>query len=222
MTQQRSADMIARVGVDDAFEPTSAAGKRKSTAWQIDRFNPSGILTLTKTSTDVKGNVAMAKKSKLLTTSKFSQLSGISASTLNKWIRDGKIKGEKQAGRWMIGEDQLKSKTVREFGRTGPTKAAAGKKKPAKAVKKSPAAAKKPAKAVKSVKPAKPAQTRKKPAAAAKAYTIDEFSAMTYLTDRGVRQFLKNGRLKGEIDAGGSWKVFAENLLDPRMKHLLR
>ena len=159
----------------------------------------------------------MAKKSKMRTTSEFSKLSGISVSTLNKWIRDKKIKGEKQSGRWMIGEDQLTSKAVREFGGSQPaTAAAGGKKKSAKPVKKLVAVAKKP------LKTKEPVKASKKSAAGAKTYSVDEFSAMTYLTDYGVRKFLKIGRLKGEMEAGGNWKVFAENLLDPLIKHLVR
>ncbi len=159
----------------------------------------------------------MAKKSKLLTTGEFSKLSGISASTLNKWIRDKKIKAEKQSGKWMIGEDQLKSKDVLAFGKSTPVKPAAGGKK------KSPKPARKLVEvATKSKKTTKPDKAPKKPSAGTKTYTIDEFSKMTYLTDFGVREFLKKGRLKGEIDAGGTWKVFAENLLDPLIKHLVR
>ena len=158
----------------------------------------------------------MAKKSKMLPTSEFSKLSGISVSTLNKWIRDKKIKGEKQSGRWMIGEDQLKAKAVRDFGGAKPAKAASGKKKTAKPTKKLVAAAMKP------VKTAKPKKSPKQPSAAGKTYSVDEFSAMTYLTEFGVRKFLQRGRLKGEIDAGGNWQVSAENLLDPQIKHLVR
>ena len=159
----------------------------------------------------------MAKKGKMLTTSKFSQLTGISVSTLNKWIRDGKIKGEKQSGKWMIGEDQLKAKSVQQFSGSKPAKTAgATKKKAAKPGQKTAAPAKKPAQ---KAKPGKAAPTSP---AAAKAYTVDEFSAMTYLTDAGVEQFLKKGRLKGEIDSTGTWKVYAENLLDPLIKHLVR
>lgn len=159
----------------------------------------------------------MAKKSKMLPTSKFSQLSGISVSTLNKWIRDKKIKAEKQSGKWMVSEDQLKAKAVKDFGAAKPAKTATGaKKKPAKPDKKLVAAAKKSKKAVKSEK------ALAKPAAGAKTYTIDEFSALTYLTDFGVREFLKSGRLKGTIDSSGNWQVAAENLMDPLIKHLVR
>ena len=159
----------------------------------------------------------MAKKSKMRTTSEFSKLSGISVSTLNKWIREKKIKGEKQSGRWMIGEDQLKSKAVQTFGSSQSAKGTAGgKKKSAKPAKKLVAIAKKP------LKTAKPGKFPQKSSTAVKTYSVEEFSAITYLTDFGVRKFLKLGRLKGEIDAGGTWKVFAENLLDPMIKHLVR
>lgn len=159
----------------------------------------------------------MAKKPKMLTTGEFSKLSGISVSTVNKWIRDKKIKAEKQSGKWLIGQDQLKSKSVADFGGTGSARGAAGgKKKSARAPRKLVAAAKKP------LKSAKPSKTPPKPPTGAKTFSVDEFSAMTYLTDFGVRQFLKIGRLKGEIDSGGTWKVYAENLLDPLIKHLVR
>ena len=159
----------------------------------------------------------MAKKSKMLPTSEFSKLSGISVSTLNKWIRDKRIKAEKQSGRWMIGEDQLKSKAVRDFGGAKPAKSAGTKKKTAKSAKKPPATARQPLQA------AKPKKTPKKKASTgAKTYSVDEFCAMTYLTEFGVRKFLQLGRLKGGIDAGGNWQVSAENLLDPSFKHLVR
>ncbi len=158
----------------------------------------------------------MAKKSKMLPTSEFSKRSGISASTLNKWIRDKRIKAEKQSGRWMIGEDQLKSKAVRDFGGAKPAKTADTKKKTAKSAKKPAATARQPLKA------AKPKKTPKKAPAGAKTYSVDEFCSMTYLTEFGVRKFLQLGRLKGEIDAGGNWQVSAENLLDPSIKHLVR
>lgn len=159
----------------------------------------------------------MAKKSTMLTTTEFSQLSGVSASTLSKWIREKKIKAKKQSGKWMIGEDQLKTKAVRDFSGSGSAKAAAGGKK------KSPKPAKKLADvAKKSKETAKPDKSPAKPPTGSKTYSVGEFSELTYLTDFGVRQFLKQGRLKGEIDSGGTWKVFAENLHDPLIQHLVR
>lgn len=162
----------------------------------------------------------MAKKTTMLPPSKFSRMSGIPVATLNKWIRDGKIKGEKQSGRWMIGEDQLKAKAVREFGGSrgavSAKSAAGGKKRTAKPARKPLAAAKK------TVKPVAPAKDSTKSAAAANAYTVDQFSAMTYLTEFGVREFLKQGRLKGQIDSEGNWKVSADNLQNPLIQHLIR
>jgi hypothetical protein len=159
----------------------------------------------------------MAKKSKMLTTKEFSQLSGVSVSTLNKWIRDEKIKAKKESGRWMIAEEQLKAKAVKDFSGSASVKTAAG------AQKKSPKPPKRLADvAKKTKKTAKPDKAPKKTPAGTKTYSVDEFSQLTYLTDFGVRQFLKQGRLKGEIDSGGTWKVFAENLHDPLIQHLLR
>lgn len=160
----------------------------------------------------------MAKKSKMLPTSEFSQMSGISVSTLNKWIRDKKIKAKKQSGKWMIGEDQLKAEAVQNYRAAKPAKTATGaKKKTAKSDKKLVAAAKKSKQKVEKLEKA-----TAEPAIGGKAYTIGEFSALTYLTDFGVREFLKNGRLKGAIDSSGNWQVAAENLMDPLIKHLVR
>jgi hypothetical protein len=159
----------------------------------------------------------MAKKSKMLTTREFSQSSGVSVSTLNKWIRDNKIKAKKESGKWMIAEDQLKSKAVKNFSGSETAKAAADhEKKSPKPVKKLADVAKK------TKKTAKTNKAPKKPSTGTKTYSVDEFSELTYLTDLGVRQFLKQGRLKGEIDSGGTWKVFAENLHDPLIQHLVR
>ena len=106
------------------------------------------------------------------------------------------------------------------------TKAAAKKtaapKKKAGAPAKKTAAPKKRAAATtsKAAAPKKPAAA--KPPKALKSFSVSEFAAMTYLTDFGVRKFLQNGQLKGEIDSEGTWRVYAENLLDPLIKHLVR
>lgn len=159
----------------------------------------------------------MAKKTKMLTTTEFAKLSGISSSTISKWIREKKIKGQKRSGRWMIGEDQLTSKAVRQFSGSKPAKASGAEKKKSAKPDKKPAAARQPLKAAKPKRTATP-----KPPAGAKTYSIDQFSAMTYLTESGIKEFLKKGRLKGEIDAQGTWKIFADNLSDPLIRHLVR
>lgn len=53
-------------------------------------------------------------------------------------------------------------------------------------------------------------------------YSVAEFSALTYLTELGVRNFLKKGRLLGERTEDGSWIVKAESLDLPHLRHLIR
>ena len=57
---------------------------------------------------------------------------------------------------------------------------------------------------------------------AANAYDIETFVQMTYLTKKGVRQWLKTGRLSGRIDADGKVTVDAGNLDRPELQHLIR
>lgn len=53
-------------------------------------------------------------------------------------------------------------------------------------------------------------------------YDVETFSRMTYLTEHGVRQWLKIGRLKGSIETGGKMLVAATNLERPEFQHLIR
>jgi hypothetical protein len=53
-------------------------------------------------------------------------------------------------------------------------------------------------------------------------YSVEEFSALTYLTCFGVERFLKDGRLTGTRDGSGKWRVDAANLERHHMQHLLR
>jgi len=73
-----------------------------------------------------------------------------------------------------------------------------------------------PAKAKAKVKPSSQA------ASTAPAYSISEFSAMTYLTEAGVVRWLKEGRLQGNQTPGGEWQVDAASLERPHVKNLLR
>ena len=117
-------------------------------------------------------------------------------------------------------------------------KQTAGKKAPEKA-KKAPVKAKKaPAKVKKTTAPAKkvpkepkkaPAKTiktaaepKKTPAQKKKTYSVAEFSEMTYLTPKGVNEWLKQGKLKGEKDEKDNWLVDAASLQLPFMKKLIR
>lgn len=47
----------------------------------------------------------------VFTTQEFAEKSGVSSSTVSKWIRSGKIKAQKQGGKWLIPVDQLTSES---------------------------------------------------------------------------------------------------------------
>jgi hypothetical protein len=102
-------------------------------------------------------------------------------------------------------------------------------KKPAKKTqKKGTAKAKKvTAKAKKTKAPAKKTAAPKKKAAsksakATKSFSVAKFADMTYLTENGVMQWLKQGLLKGQQNAKGEWQIDASNLAVPNVKRLVR
>jgi hypothetical protein len=144
----------------------------------------------------------MAEKDQFLTTSEFASKTGLATSYVTKLIRAGKIKAEKKSGRWMISTGQLKAETVKNSSKS------AKKVSREKTVEKSAAAPKdEPGK----VKPA-----------GGKMFSVVEFADMTYLTEFGVMEWLKQGRLRGQQVAGGEWMVEAANLETPDVKRLLR
>ncbi|MCP4689416.1 MAG: helix-turn-helix domain-containing protein [Desulfobacterales bacterium] len=142
----------------------------------------------------------------LLNNNEFSALTGIPSSTLRKWLLKGKIKGVKRGGQWMIPKSQLQHDNV--LARTGgaaPSGAAAP-----------PPPAKKKASAAPAAKKAPAAKAGKG------AYSIPEFSELTYLTESGVEEWLISGRLSGAVDDQGAWRVDAANLETPDIKRLVR
>jgi excisionase family DNA binding protein len=181
----------------------------------------------------------MATPSKSMTTREFAKATGIPAATISKLIREGKLKARKEGQSWMIPQGQLEAKVVRELGKPPkPTKATKGKK-PS-----TPAAAPPPAKAAKPVRRAPaPSPAPKVPAApvpppepvpesavdtrpenppAEKTYSASEFATMTYLTEKGVSEWLKSGKLKGVEIESGEWRVLAGNLQVPSISRLVR
>lgn len=60
------------------------------------------------------------------------------------------------------------------------------------------------------------------PVISGKTYDIATFSQMTYLTEKGVRQWLASGRLSGQLDPGGKGVVDASNLERADLRHLIR
>jgi predicted site-specific integrase-resolvase len=144
----------------------------------------------------------MAKENQYLTTREFASRARITTSIVTKMIREGRIQAEKKSGKWRIAPNQLKSipATSRQ-----PGKPAAG----------TPPSSEKPA----SPKRQKSSQEQR---SAAKHYRISEFAALTYLTEKGVVNWLKQGRLAGHKDQLGSWQVDAANLEKPDVKRLVR
>jgi hypothetical protein len=55
-----------------------------------------------------------------------------------------------------------------------------------------------------------------------KTFSVVEFSKMTYLTEKGVNDWLKQGKLNGGQDGKGNWLVDAASLQLPFMKKLIR
>ena len=174
----------------------------------------------------------MATPSKSMTTGEFAKATGIPAATLSKLIREGKLKAKKAGQSWMIPQSQLEAKVVRKLGKPPkPTKA----KKPSK-----PAAAPPPAKAAKPVRkapvpspapkvpaaplpPPEPAvETRPENSPAEKTYSVSEFAAMTYLTEKGVSEWLRIGRLQGVRLENSELRVLASNLQVPDIRRLVR
>jgi len=167
-----------------------------------------------------------------MTTREFAKATGIPAATISKLIREGKLKARKEGQSWMIPQSQLAAKVVRELGKPP---------KPPKAKKPStPAAAPTPAKAAKQVRrapvpspappvpaapvpPPEPAiATRPENPPAEKTYSVSEFAAMTYLTEKGVSEWLKSGKLKGVKTESGEWRVLESNLQAPSISRLVR
>jgi predicted site-specific integrase-resolvase len=148
----------------------------------------------------------MAKQTQPLSTREFSAQSGIPASRLRQLVREGKIKAEKKAGKWWIQPDQLELEVMQTFSK--PPKTPVGK----KSVSDTPSA---PA-------PSKTTSSGKAPLRKAKTYSIAEFAEMTYLTEQGVSDWLRAGRLSGQKTKSGEWRVNADSLAAPHLRHLIR
>lgn len=139
----------------------------------------------------------MPQSEKLLSTQAFAKKAGVSAGTVSKWLRSGKIKGKKQSGKWLI--------DIGELSVAGRTKAFDPKKK---------SAAKKAA--------AKPKAAASKAKSSGKTYSVEEFSTMTYLTEFGVLKWIKQGKLSFTRDESGQPRIDASNLENSSIKHRMR
>jgi excisionase family DNA binding protein len=176
----------------------------------------------------------MAKPTKSMTTSQFAKAAGIPAATVSKLIREGKLKAKKEGKSWMIPPSQLEAKIVRDS-KKGPKPSTS--KKPSKS-----APSPKPSKASAGIMtaPAPPLPSAPAPVAAEtpaavpkpapaiqdqpveKTMTIAEFAALTYLTEKGVAEWLKLGRLQGTLKENGEWAVYESNLREPDIARLVR
>jgi predicted site-specific integrase-resolvase len=139
----------------------------------------------------------MPQAEKLLSTQAFAKKAGVSAGTVSKWLRSGKIKGTKQSGRWMIDAGELDS--------VGGTKSFDPKEK---------SAAKKAA--------AKPKAAARKAKLYGKTFSVEEFCTMTYLTEYGILKWVKQGKLSSTRDESGQLRIDASNLENASIRHLIR
>jgi hypothetical protein len=137
----------------------------------------------------------MTSAGKTLTTSEYSKISGISVSTITKLLRKGKLRGQKINGKWAI--DAIESQKM-ELKESQSVKTGQHESPPA----------------VEQAAPSPPSRC--------KTYDVMTFTNMTYLTENGVRQWLKTGRLSGSIDEHGNLLIDADNLDRPEMRHLIR
>ena len=99
----------------------------------------------------------------------------------------------------------------------------APKKKTSKSVPKKAAAAKKSAPSKKAKEAAvKKSASPKAKTSTAKTIPLADFVNMTYLTENGVKEWLKQGRLTGLQADSGEWMIEAANLELPDVKRLIR
>jgi hypothetical protein len=176
----------------------------------------------------------MAIQTTSMTTREFAKAAGVPAASISKLIRDGKLKAKKAAGKWMIPQSQLGSEVVRALKR--PSKLGEAKSARARQVSEPEAAPVRqlsvpaastspkpePIHVARASEPTPAAPPEPEARLGDKKYTIPEFAAMTYLTESGVAEWLKSGRIKGVQIEDGEWRVLESNLQIPDISRLLR
>ena len=142
----------------------------------------------------------MAKKALTITSREFSDMTGIPVATVNRLLREGMIKGVKASGKWLIDRGELNAKAVKVLLKSTdrPVSSKPAKKSIDKKVK------------------------RQRYKTTEKILSVAEFSSLTYLTEGGVIEFIKKGRLQGVKDDNGNWQMSSENLQNPNIHHLIR
>lgn len=180
----------------------------------------------------------MAAPSKSMTTREFAEAAGIPLATIAKLIQEGKLKAKKEGNKWMVLSSQLELKMVRELGKarkpakpkkpskaaaaTRPTKARAPRRSAPSPSEPQVAASPRPAVVPTVATPEPKAAPRHASQPAEKTYSIAEFATLTYLTEKGVCEWLKIGRLQGIKTENGDWRVLESNLKVSDISRLVR
>ena len=164
----------------------------------------------------------MAQQSSSLSTREFSELTGIAVSTVNRLLREGKIKGVKTAGKWKIAKSEMTGKAIQSILKPSRKGAGPGKIDRMAAKKDKALGSEVPPTGGLSAAADTRAATSGTSTDGAQTYSVTEFSGLTYLTEFGVLEFLKKGRLQGLRDEKGQWRLGAGNLQNPGMRHLIR
>lgn len=162
----------------------------------------------------------MAQESSSLSTREFSELTGIAVSTVNRLLREGKIKGVKTAGKWKIANSELTAKAIQANLYPSRKEAAPGRTDRMAAKKDQARRSEVPEGSFSAAADTKTSLGTS--AHGARTYSVTEFSGLTYLTEYGVHEFLKRGRLQGVKDEKGQWRLGADNLQNSGMRHLIR
>ena len=167
----------------------------------------------------------MERRKETMTTAEFARAAGIPAATVTRLIREGKLRARKEGKAWKIPVSQIDAPALRRLGGPEPGKRAGGRK-PApqrrRPVEQAPAAAAPAAAASPSAEAPEAVAPAAAPPTAKSAYSVGEFAAMTCLTEQGIREWLRIGRLRGVCTPEGEWRVLEDNLSVPDIRRLLR
>jgi hypothetical protein len=179
----------------------------------------------------------MAAPGKSMTTREFAEAAGLPPATISKLIQEGKLKAKKEGNKWMVLSSQLESKMVRELGKARkpakpkkPAKPAAARPTRARAPRTSAptlsapqvAASPRPAAVPTAATPEPVVAPRQARQPEERTYSIAEFATLTYLTEKGVCEWLKIGRLQGIKTENGDWRVLESNLKVSDISRLVR